>query len=85
ELANSTSTLADDPSYKKAAEALGGDFAVSGYVSIPPVVALVESFAPVDPAYEKDVKPFLDAARFVVSGARVDGDEVMQRVVIGIE
>ena len=85
ELANSTSRLADDPSYKKAADALGEDFAVSGYVSIPPVVALVESFAPVDPAYEKDIKPFLDAAQFVVSGARADGDEVMQRVVIGIE
>jgi hypothetical protein len=78
--------LSDSPRFRAAAAQLGEDFNPTGYLSVPELVTLVESLTGAT-AHEDyaEVKPFVDAASYVVFGSRVDGETVVQRVVVGIE
>lgn len=78
--------LSDSPRFRAAAAQLGEDFNPTGYLSVPELVTLVESLTGAT-AHEDyaEVKPFVDAASYVIFGSRVDGETVVQRVVVGIE
>jgi Protein of unknown function (DUF3352) len=69
-------TLADTADFKDAEEALGGDYAISFYVAIEPILALAESEgAGSDEDWQK-AKPYLEPLGALVGGAREDGDKL---------
>jgi Protein of unknown function (DUF3352) len=77
-------SLAGNETFQAASEGLGEGFGVVGYVDLASVIDLVSGAAgPLDPAYEADVKPFLDPLTYLVFGSRVEGDRSITRVVIG--
>ena len=66
-------TLANDPTYKQAVGALGGD-GVSGYVALPAVFRLADSLGAVaDPGYQQ-ATPVPGAAQLPVFGSGEQGD-----------
>ncbi len=78
--------LGDSQLFRRAEEALGDGFAPSAFVDVPAVVGLLESFgAGADPTYAKEINPLLDHVSFAVAGARLQGDTVIQRSVLGID
>jgi hypothetical protein len=79
-------TLADSEAYQAAGDALGDDFNASFYLEVPAVVTLIEGFIPADdPTYRDDVKPWLDPLNHIVAGSKLDGDTLVQKLVIGAE
>ena len=85
ELLDPEATLSEEPRFRAAAASLGEDFNPTGFVNVPVLVDFAESMAGApDPRYE-EIEPFVDAVSYVVLGARVEGDTVVQRVVIGID
>jgi Protein of unknown function (DUF3352) len=69
-------TLADSPAYTEAQEALGGDYAISFFVAIEPILALAESAgADADEDFQQ-AKPYLEPLGALVGGARRDGDKL---------
>jgi hypothetical protein len=78
--------LAESEPFQAAGEALGGDFNTSFYLEMPAVVTLLEGFIPVDdPTYREDVKPWIDPLTHIVAGSKLDGETLVQKVVIGAE
>ena len=86
ELLDPGSRLSDAPRFRSAVAELGEDFNPTGYLSVPELMRLVESTtrATADKDYAT-VKPFVDAASYVIFGARLEDDTVVQRVVVGIQ
>ncbi|HEV2875443.1 MAG TPA: DUF3352 domain-containing protein [Thermoleophilaceae bacterium] len=69
-------TLAGSPAYTQAEEALGGDYAISFFLAIEPILALAESEgASSDEDFQK-AKPYLEPLGALVGGARKDGDKL---------
>jgi hypothetical protein len=78
--------LSDAPRFRAATAQLGEDFTPTGYVSVPELVTLVESLTGATTHEDyAEVKPFVDAASYVIFGARLEDETVVQRVVVGIE
>jgi hypothetical protein len=78
--------LAESEAFQAAGEALGDDFNTSFYLEMPAVVTLLEGFIPVDdPTYREDVKPWIDPLTHIVAGSKLDGETLVQKVVIGAE
>lgn len=76
-------TLADDPTYGDAVEALGGD-GLSGYLDFPAIFRLAESLgAAADPGY-RQAKPYLDSLTYGVFGGGEDGDLRSSKVIVGV-
>ena len=75
-------TLADSPAYQDAEDALGGDYAVSFFVAVEPILALAESAGASSDESFQDVKPYLEPLGALVGGAREDGD--MLRTVLAL-
>jgi hypothetical protein len=75
-------TLADSPAYQAAEEALGGDYAVSFFVAVEPILALAESAGASSDESFQEVKPYLEPLGALVGGAREDGD--MLRTVLAL-
>jgi hypothetical protein len=69
-------TLADSQDFKDAEAALGGDYAVSFFVAIGPILELVESTGAGSDEDWQEVKPYLEPLGALVAGARKDGDEL---------
>jgi hypothetical protein len=79
-------TLADSESFQAAGDALGEDFDTTFYLEVPAIVALIEGFIPTDdPVYRDDVKPWIDPLIHVVAGSKLEGNTLVQKVVIGAE
>jgi hypothetical protein len=69
-------TLADSPAFTQAEDALGGDYAISFFLAIEPLLELAESEgAGADEDWEK-VKPYLEPLGALASGARREGDNL---------
>ncbi|MGH2730251.1 MAG: DUF3352 domain-containing protein, partial [Actinomycetota bacterium] len=85
--------LGTDPSlggtegYERALDALGQGFTPSIYLDIQKIIDLIEvgTGAGFDPIYQEEVKPNLDPLTHIVFGSKVDGDTVIQRVIIGVQ
>jgi Protein of unknown function (DUF3352) len=69
-------TLGDSASFAKAKEALGGDYAVSFYLAMEPILRLVESTPAASDQDWQTVKPYLEPLGALVGGARKDGDDL---------
>ena len=69
-------TLGDSPAFADAEQALGGDYTVSFYVAIPPILELAESEGAASDEDWQEAKPYLEPLDAVVGGARKEGDTV---------
>lgn len=69
-------TLADTPAFQDAEEALGGDYAISFYLAIEPILSLVDSAGAASDEDWQKAKPYLEPLGALVAGARKDGDKL---------
>ena len=69
-------TLGDSPAFADAEQALGGDYTVSFYVAIPPILELAESEGAASDEDWQKAKPYLEPLEALVGGARKEGDTV---------
>lgn len=80
--------LSDAPSFAAAQAELGEGFTPALYVDAGAVISLAEFAAAASGSlpeeYTEDVKPWLDPISFVISGARKDGNRLIQKFVVGI-
>jgi hypothetical protein len=77
-------TLADDPIFKQAVGALGGD-GLSGYVSLTKVFQLADALGAIqDPGYQQ-ARPYLDKLSYAVLGSGKQGDFSNSKVIIGVK
>jgi hypothetical protein len=78
------SPLADDPTYKRATDALGGG-GVSEYVSLPGVFKLAEGLGALrDPDYKK-ARPYLQRLSYVIAGPGKVGDLDGVKFIAGVQ
>jgi hypothetical protein len=69
-------TLADTAGFARAGDALGGDYDVSFYLAVGPVLALADSAGAGADATWRRVKPYLEPLGALVGGASEDGDRL---------
>jgi Protein of unknown function (DUF3352) len=69
-------TLADSSAFTQAEEALGGDYAISFFVAIEPILALADSSGAASDEDWQHAKPYLEPLGALVGGARKDGDKL---------
>lgn len=82
-------TLAESEAFGAAQDDVGDDFNISFYVDVDVAQRFGETAAafagaPMD-TYEQRVKPYLDVLTYVVGAAKMDGDTVVQKLVVGFE
>jgi Protein of unknown function (DUF3352) len=78
--------LADSEAFERAADSLGTGYDASFWIDIDAITTLIEGVgAASDPTYTEEVKPWLDPLSHIVSGTKLDGDIVVQKVVIGAQ
>ena len=82
-------TLRDSEAFAAAQDAVGEDFNISFYVDVDAAQQLGETIAGFTGAstedYEEDFKPWIDAMSHVVTAAKMEGDTLLQKFVIGVE
>lgn len=80
--------LADAETFGMGADELGDDFDVALYVDVDAAQSFAESLmsfsGETDPTYEEDIKPYVDPFGYVIAGSRTDGENIVQRLVIGV-
>ncbi len=80
--AGKSATLAENPAFKKAGEALG-DTPLSGFIAGPATVALIENMlSPEDAAGLEEVRPLLDKIEYVAVGTGSDGDLATSKLIL---
>jgi hypothetical protein len=77
--------LASDANFTAARDGLGDGFSVAGYLDMARAVSIIDSEIPTDPAYDNDVKPFLEHLSYAVFGSKREGDRLLTRAVIGVK
>lgn len=82
-------TLRDSEAFAAAQEAVGEDFNISFFVDVDAAQRFGEAAAtfagvPME-TYEQEVKPYVDALTHVVLAARMEGDAIVQKLVVGVE
>jgi hypothetical protein len=83
-LSSGGSTLAEDPSYKQAVAALGGN-GLSGYVSLTKVFQLADALGAItDPGYQH-ARPYLDKLSYAAIGSAKQGDFSTSKVIVGVK
>jgi hypothetical protein len=68
--------LADSPDFTQAEEALGGDYAISFYVAVAPILELADSAGAASDEDWQEARPYLEPLGALVGGAREDGDHL---------
>ena len=68
--------LGDSAEFSQAEEALGGDYNLSFYMAVGPVLALADAAGAGGDATWQQVKPYLEPLGALVGGAREDGDRL---------
>ena len=82
-------TLRDSEAFAAAQEAVGDDFNIAFYLDVDGAQEFGETVAaftgvPME-TYEQDVKPYVDVLTHVVTAAKMDGDTIVQKFLIGVE
>ena len=77
--------LGDTQHYADAREALGGDYDLSFYLGIEPIVQLVDSTGAGDDEGWLKVKPYLEPLGALVAGAQRDGDQLRSAFAISVK
>ncbi|HYP22755.1 MAG TPA: DUF3352 domain-containing protein [Actinomycetota bacterium] len=82
-------TLRDSEAFAAAQEAVGEDFDISFYVDVDGAQAFGEAVAAFSGAsmetYEQDAKPYVDVLTHVIAAAKMEGDTIVQKFVVGVE
>ena len=73
---NPSDTLGDSPEFGETRDSLGGDYDVSFYVLIEPILALVESTEAASDADWQRAKPYLEPLSALVTGTSGEGDDI---------
>lgn len=82
-LSSGGSTLAEDPTYKQAVAALGGN-GLSGFVSLAKVFQLADALGAIrDPGYQQ-ARPYLDKLNYAAIGSGKQGDFSTSKVIVGV-
>lgn len=68
--------LGDSATFAEAKDALGGDYAVSFYLAIEPILELADSAGAAADEDWQEARPYLEPLGALVGGARKDGDEL---------
>ena len=68
--------LGDTAEFAQAEDALGGDYSVSFYLAVAPILALADSAGAASDAKWAEVKPYLEPLGALVGGAREEGDKL---------
>lgn len=76
--------LADGDLFKQAKEVLGDDLEPAFLLSMPDLLAAIESIGEPDADFAK-AKPYLEAFSVITSGGSVEGDEIHSRVAAGLK
>lgn len=76
-------TLAEDPIFQQAVEALGGD-GISGYVALPKVFQLADSLGAVRDSNYLQARPYLERLSYVILGGGEQGDFTTSKVIVGV-
>ena len=80
--------LSDAPAFSAAQAELGDGYTPNFYVDADAAISLAEFAAAASGSlpevYTDDVKPWLDPISFVISGAKKDGDRLIQKLIVGI-
>lgn len=83
--AGKSATLAENPAFKAAGDALG-DTPLSGFIAGPATVALVENLlSPEEAAELAEVRPLLDKIEYAAIGTGSDGDLATSKLIIGLD
>lgn len=83
--AGKSATLAENPAFKAAGDALG-DTPLSGFIAGPATVALVENLlSPEEAAELAEVRPLLDKIEYVAVGTGSDGDLATSKLIVGFD
>ncbi|MDX6622840.1 MAG: hypothetical protein QOE75_772 [Solirubrobacterales bacterium] len=83
--AGKSATLAENPAFKAAGDALG-DTPLSGFIAGPATVALVENMlSPEEAAELAEVRPLLDKIEYVAIGTGSDGDLATSKLILGFD
>ena len=77
--------VSDTAAFKRAMSDLGDDYTPRAYVHFPTLVQLLESFDVISGTTYEDAKPFLAPISHITIGSRLVRDNVVQRIVIGID
>lgn len=80
--------LSDAPGFTSAQAALGPGFTPAVFIDADAAISLAEFAAAASGSlpdeYNDDIKPWLDPISFVISGAKREGDRLIQKIVVGI-
>lgn len=81
-------SLADDDNFGLGVDQLGDEYDVAFYVDVDAAQAFAESVmgftGTTDPTYEENVKKYVDPFGYVIAGSREEGENIVQRLVIGV-
>jgi len=77
-------TLGDEETYAEAKAILGDDVEPGLLVSVPAILALVDSTGSADAEFER-ARPYLEAFSVIASGGTTEGDRARARVAAGLE
>jgi hypothetical protein len=73
---NPSDTLGDSPEFAETRDSLGGDYDVSFYVLVEPILALVDSTEAASDADWQRAKPYLEPLSALVTGTSGEGDDL---------
>lgn len=82
-LSGKAGTLADDPAYEEAVEALGGT-AISGFVKGPQALTLASALTSPDDEGFRAAKPYLTKVDYLALGGGESGDRSTAKLIVGI-
>jgi hypothetical protein len=82
-VSESGQTLADDPTYKEAAAALGST-PISGFADGPAALKLASALVPADDEDFREAKPYLAKVDYVAIGGGSSGDQATAKLIAGI-
>ena len=68
--------MADTAEFAQAEDSLGGDYNVSFYLAVAPILTLADSAGAAGDEDWAKVKPYLEPLGALVGGAREDGDKL---------
>jgi hypothetical protein len=78
-------TLAESSAYSEAEDALGGDYALSFYLAVDPVLRLVDSTGAGSDEQWQQVKAYLEPLGALAGGAKKDGDKLRSAFGISVK
>lgn len=77
-------SLAGNDTFEAARAALGDDFALNAFVDLQAIVSLADAAGLDDSEFGDEIDPWVEPLSFVSVGGRLEGETIVQRLVIGV-